>query len=322
MALAEPAWQRRDVSAWTVLQVEKAATSVATWLEEPETRRRWLHKDTVIPANGIEQGEDWSEVASTAVAKKLGIPCADTRLCRRNGRRGSLSGDVNMEGHSLYNGYVVLEECPSVLDYFPHIEGDPGFDPDRPMVKRPGHRLDNIKEALAGARAPASFTGPDSLDAFDVFVGYLLFDALVANRDRHEQNWAVLTPGLTSLPVLLAPSYDHASSLGYNLTDERRRIELARQGGIASWAAGGTAWRFEHTGSPRTAQSLVELFASGLDLASSEAAAHWTQQVRDLNLQPVLEDLSSGAVPEMSVDASTFACELLVHNLERLKDAI
>lgn len=26
--------------------------------------------------------------------------------------------------------------------------------------------------------------------AFDQFCGYLLLDALVANRDRHEENWA------------------------------------------------------------------------------------------------------------------------------------
>lgn len=30
------------------------------------------------------------------------------------------------------------------------------------------------------------------MTGFDVFVGYLLLDALVAKRDRHEQDWAVL----------------------------------------------------------------------------------------------------------------------------------
>ncbi len=320
--MANGAWVRHDVSAWSVHSLEKAATSVATWLIDPATGDRWLHKDTVVPDNGVEQGEDWSEVVSTAIAKLLGVPCAETQLCLRNGRRGSLSKDVNVHGHSLYNGYVLLEECPHVTDYFPHVEGAPGIDPDRPSVKRPGHRLDNIQTALRGAIAPSTFAGPASLDAFDVFIGYLMFDALVANRDRHEQNWAVLTPGLTTLPVQLAPSYDHATSLGYNLTDDRRAITLSNKRALAKWASGGTAWRFEHEGNAKRAQTLVDLFAEALTLGSNDARAHWSTQLRSLDLDEVLRDLSQGAIPAMSVVASRFACELLTHNFERLTDAI
>lgn len=315
-------WARLDVSDWAVVQVEKAATSVATWLEEPATGDRWLHKDTVIPGTGLEQGEDWSEVISSRVGSAMSIPCAETRLCLRAGRRGSLSRNIRPPAHSLYNGYVLLDECEEVTDYFPHIEGVPGVDPLRPEVKRPGHRIDNIKKALSAARPPTAFSGPSELDAFDLFAGYLLFDALVANRDRHEQNWAMLVPDLLTKPVRLAPSYDHASSLGYNLTNEARLRELSRDGGISRWAAGGTAWRFEHTGSAKRAESLVSLAARAVAECSSDGAMFWRETMNDLNLDDLLTSVRGSAVAEMSEEASTFACELLEHNLRRLNDAI
>lgn len=60
------------------------------------------------------------------------------------------------------------------------------------------------------------------LTAFEAFTGYLVLDALVANQDRHEENWAVLRPLPGGGEVTLAGSYDHGSSLAFNLTDARR----------------------------------------------------------------------------------------------------
>lgn len=104
-------WDRVDVSGWPVLRAEQAGSTENLWLEEPATGRRWLHKDTVIPQNGLEQGEDWSEVISTQVAELVGVPCAATRLCERNGRRGSLSLSVVPDGHDLWEGTVILERA-------------------------------------------------------------------------------------------------------------------------------------------------------------------------------------------------------------------
>ena len=46
-----------------------------------------------------------------------------------------------------------------------------------------------IMRALTGCQTP-----PDCgvLTAPEVFAGYLVLDAWVANQDRHDQNWAVL----------------------------------------------------------------------------------------------------------------------------------
>ena len=54
------------------------------------------------------------------------------------------------------------------------------------------YSLANIKKALDGYSAPAPYAGAP---AFDWFAGYLMMDALVAGRDRHYENWGVISCG-------------------------------------------------------------------------------------------------------------------------------
>ena len=53
-----------------LLGVEQAGTNSVVWLRDPmDEQWAWLHKSTTTPAStGLEQGEDWAEVAATQVA--------------------------------------------------------------------------------------------------------------------------------------------------------------------------------------------------------------------------------------------------------------
>lgn len=60
------------------------------------------------------------------------------------------------------------------------------------------------------------------------FAEYVVLDALIGNTDRHHENWGFLrkrTPA--GHRGFLAPSFDHASSLGRELRDEKRQRLLA-----------------------------------------------------------------------------------------------
>lgn len=46
--------------------------------------------------------------------------------------------------------------------------------------------------------------------ALDVFAGYVLLDAWIANQDRHHENWGALRMGTA---LYLAPSFDHGAAL-------------------------------------------------------------------------------------------------------------
>ena len=54
-----------------------------------------------------------------------------------------------------------------------------------------------------------------------------MLDALIGNTDRHHENWAVLErTDQAGRHASLAPSYDHASSLGRELKDDERSARL------------------------------------------------------------------------------------------------
>lgn len=306
-----------EVSGWEQVFIEFKGSHAPIWLREPETGRLWLHKNCKLHRpRGVEclRDEDWTEAVSTQIAHAVGVPAAPVRMCLRNGARGSLSMDVRPEGYDLHNGVVVME---AVAGYIPHLEREPARDPGRPGVKRPGHTLKNIRAVLAAYDVPPGFSGPPELDAFDVFVGYLALDAIVANRDRHEQNWAVLTPDRASSAALLAPTYDHASSLGFNLTDSVRASNLRN---LRRYAEGGTAHRFEHVG--KNIPTLVDVAVEGLGLCTAAGRDHWVHQINELDLADIVVVIESKQIPEMSEVAATFARQLLELNIRRLQDDI
>src|SRR5947207_4324321 len=59
------------------------------------------------------------------------------------------------------------------------------------------------------------------MSAGEVFAGYLLLDAWIGNTDRHHQNWGFVRKKGEILQHL-APTFEHASSLGANLMDAQR----------------------------------------------------------------------------------------------------
>ena len=176
--------------------------------------------------------------------------------------------------------------------------------------ERRGHTLDNIETVLRKVDSPP---GSDGLAAFEVFSGYLVLDALVANQDRHEENWAVVRPLPDEGRLTLAGSYDHGSSLGFNLTDSRRQILLER-GDVPVFAAKARAHRFERASDGQL--TLVELAHEALRRCSGRARARWRASlagVSDDHMAAVVRQ-----IPGLSDPARTFAAVLLRTNRGRL----
>lgn len=97
------------------------------------------------------------------------------------------------------------------------------------------HTVERVEETLSthGVELPDVATLPKVLpsgveNAFDLFVGYLLLDAMIGNTDRHHENWGVLArrDGSGCRTLQLAPTYDHASSLGRERLDQKRAARL------------------------------------------------------------------------------------------------
>lgn len=290
-----------DVSDWDIVADETSGVEEKYWLQEPNGRARWLFKAVTIKGEHIH-GEDWAEKAVSQLASLLGIPCARIELAVLHGRTGCISADLRPSSHELQHGQVLLEVC-----------GAPGYVHGKGKV-HPGHTLENIQASLSDALPPPDCQLPFDAEAYDVFAGYLLLDAWVANRDRHDNNWAVLRPVLEPAgPLRLCGSYDHASSLGFNVMDPRR-AQLLNDETVEAWCRRGTAWRFDYDAST----TLVQLADKALQLASSDARSYWFEKMCNVSEDDVRSIIAR--VPRMSDLARTFAVTVLSVNRRRILD--
>lgn len=271
---------RVDVSDWEVRSPEPGGSDANVWLRDVEAGENALFEPVVMKA-GRRQGEDWAEKAVERVATLLGIPCARIQMAVRHGRPGLLSYDLARGDRELQAGAVLIGEIDKRL-----VPGS---------RERLGHNLENIQAVLAPLRAVGL---PDGCTAYDQFCGYFVLDALVANRDRHEENWGVLRD--FEERITLAPSYDRGNSLGFNLQDRRRRIELDRDPELAAWARQGFADRFE--GGRKV--TLVAFAQRALELATPRAQTWWIDQLRKVSTADWEAELSQ--VEEMSPQCRTF----------------
>jgi hypothetical protein len=296
-------WSVIDASTWDLAGEETIGIRAHIWLRHASRNRTWLFKETVVEPDRPFH-EDLTEKLASEVASLVGIPAARVQLARRAGHRGCLVEDVRWSRGSHQPGQVLLGGA---------VEGY-----DQNDRTHQGHSVANIRLALDGFAAPPGSPTPAHFHAFDVFAGYLVFDALIANGDRHDGNWAVLQrPPGDSGPDALCGSYDHASSLGFNLSDGQRAQRL-RDGNVRSWADRGKAREFEKVPGQRI-QSLVELAHSAIALCSDEVSEYWLAAVRSVQSDAIRTLLE--ATPDLSEVTRTFTHDVIMINRERLADA-
>ena len=124
----------------------------------------------------------------------------------------------------------------------------PGSNPEKKFGQA-DHTLDNALTALDG-----NFTLDTAKHkAKSYFAEYLVLDAVIGNTDRHHENWGMLRQrhDLEWLQFL-APSFDHASSLGRELVDDRRASLLKRDriGDYVEMGRGAIYWSSEDDRGP------------------------------------------------------------------------
>jgi hypothetical protein len=273
-------FDRIDVTGWAVDRDETSGVEEKMWLIEPDTSPpvSWLFKSVTVSERDA-CCEDLAEKAAAELGARLGIPCATVDLAGRDGRRGSVAADLRPKGCQMQPGALLMLDR-EVPGYIPRARG------------RPGHSLENIRFVLDGVFPPPGWEFPFEATGFDVFAGFTMFDALIANRDRHDENWAVLLPVAGEGPAMLCGSYDHANSLGYNLTDAKREMYLGRENGVEGWCRKGTAFRFEHTPGKKP-PTLVQTAVRALGLASEAALEHWSRRLEllgEAEIRSVIDD--------------------------------
>ncbi len=278
--------------------IEQLGSKPKFWFRFEDDTQPWLFKYT---REGT--GEDWSEKIASEVAKLIEVPAATVELAEFMDKRGSASRSFvrRKEGYDLVHGDELL--AGHVIGYqrekvFGHSD----------------HSIENIIEAITKV-----FRDPDARSAqLCRLSGYLVLDALIGNTDRHHQNWGLLRRAAETghLEQEIAPSFDHASSLGRNEPTsslERRLLENS----VLAYARKGRGGIYLHADDKKG--------ANPLDLAEQAARrwphffTPWLQRVRHLDEADFLAIVSRVPSDWMNEIQKRFCVRFLTSTCSELK---
>lgn len=293
-----------ETSTWRTLGDESVGTKAKIWLLDDQ-EREWLFKH---PRKN--SGEHWAEKLGAEVAELIGIPHARVELAEWNGVFGSISLNFTPDrsAGSLVLGNALLSSLP-------------GYDKAR---KRPRlHSVDWILAALnqAGIGRPADCSALPFVDtASDAFVGYLMLDAVIGNTDRHHENWGLLVRSSeTGETAELAPSFDHASSLGRELSDGERTRRLDGRDRLATvdaYCMHGRSPLFS-LGTGAHKLSVHQAFARARELRH-RAAEGWLALLMGVSPKELAESVHKLPAAVASAPARRFAWAMLESNRRHL----
>jgi hypothetical protein len=289
-----------DVTTWTYIGVEELGSKPnkrwlehdgELWLFKPVTRQR--HR-----GGSFQKGDDWAEKIAAELAHSLRLPAATIELARHSGTPGIISRNIAGD-RDLVLGNEVLA----------------GTQPDYPRHQRHGvdtYTVAAVLDALHALDVRTPDPESTALGADGLFGGYLLLDALVGNTDRHHENWGVLRDRAGKRPPVLAPTFDHASSLGFQLSDEDRAERLRTNDRGRTVEAYARRPRSRHFAARPSLQALA------LEACASQAPL-WIDRLEAVTATLVEEAVA--AVPEdrMSHPARTFVVRMVIENERRLR---
>ena len=288
-----------EVAPEWALEPEALGSKQKFWYRDSEGGNRWLFK---YPQ--ASTGQHWAEKIAAELANRMGILHATVELAEIGENRGSATESFARGGRELYHGNQIL--AGKVLNYNPEVR-----------FHQSGHTLANIFLAL-----DRTFTSEEGAKkAKEQMAGYLVLDALIGNTDRHHENWGILRKRVGDVWWgIVAPSFDHASSLGRELLDAgstRSREGLLRAGRVGIYAEkgrGGVYWATDDGRGP-----------SPIELVRRATREHQGILAQALNkIRTVDEPTLDGIIEQvprswMSPTARQFALTLMMYNLQELR---
>ena len=207
------------------------------WIRFVGEAERWLLK---FPRP--RTGEHWAEKVASEIGNLIGIDCARVELARYYGPAGADDEDADERADQEFPQAGELATiCKSFLPgehhaVWPHgafhgwevLQFEvPGYDTERVRGQR-DHNVRNIARVVYDLTTDSEGDPNAGRErVLEQLASYALLDALIGNTDRHHENWMVAyVPDGNDTVLKSMPSFDHASSLGRELTDERRRRYL------------------------------------------------------------------------------------------------
>jgi hypothetical protein len=298
--MALPPFSVLQVQPNDLISDEALGSKTKFWFQQGS--QRWLFKEA-----RNNTGEGWAEKIAAEVALLMGISAADVELAEFENRLGCASlmflnparGDVLVHGNEILAGQVL------------------GYDPAK-RFRQSDHTLENIRIAIC-----KMFPEPViHHNVLTELAGYLVLDGLIGNTDRHHENWGLLLRTVVEDNTLevgklsVAPTFDHASSLGRELRDEKREKILHATGGIEAYVRNGHGGVFFSPADPHGANPLrlVEFGASRF----GEYFLPGVERLRQVTMRDIESVVDRVPNEHMTVVAKAFTKEFLAYTFGSL----
>ena len=260
-------------------------------------------------------GDNWAEKVASELCELIGLPHAKYELAVCGGKRGVVTPNFVPNGAQLIHGGEILANII------------PGYQKAQYYGQRK-HTLGLVMKIIGSKEieVPIGWSNLDGINtAIDVFIGYLMLDAWIANQDRHHENWALILKPVdgTRSAYHLAPSYDHASSFGSNELDVNKKSRLTTRDIGRSMEkyverARSAFYLMFDDSKPSSTFDVFHKAAS----KKPEAARLWIKQmekVSPLDTRSILERIPKTEISDVTIDFTQRILELNRERLAKLK---
>ena len=177
----------KDFSFWKEYDgaSEGSGRSEKIWLQNPDTGQIGLFKFK----KDIDTTDNISECIAYDLACILGIPCAKFEVGMYEGREGSMSYNILKKPDQ-----ILVEGIHFIMLMYPKYNPELFID----TMTSNRYSIEMIKKAI------------ERFVPIDDLLEMLMFDYLIGNSDRHQNNWAIL---IENGKMQWSPLYDNSSSL-------------------------------------------------------------------------------------------------------------
>ena len=288
-----------EVTRESVRESEDMGSKDKFWYLHPKAEEGdWLFK---YPRRNT--GEHWAEKIAAEVAALLGIQHARVELAVFEEDKGSVTKSFAQEGQELIHGNQMLARAVH------------GYDRRR-RFHQSSHTLANIWQVM-----DRIFVESEDAEQAKLYLAeYVILDALIGNTDRHHENWGILRERKDDhWEEFVAPSFDHASSLGRELQDTRRARILAedRIGDYVEKGRGAIYWSEDDRRGPSPLELVRRATRNYSDLF--RPALTKLEKLDERSVDNLVNRVPSDWMPP---SARKFAIALMCYNLEQLQELL
>lgn len=196
-----------DVSGWHKFVEPTKGSREKQWILKPlEGKSHEVEFYLFKESNKRYPAEFWAEIVASAVGELVGVTVPETFCAKLDDKYAALvKFFLKIEWDPNQKRFGQLDTLFHGGDLIMGL--DPAF--DRKVGDK--HNIFLVERIF-------SEMVPNNL--FDQFLKILIFDTLIGNTDRHQDNWGFIQDNKTN-EMNLAPAFDNSTSLGSELIEQK-----------------------------------------------------------------------------------------------------